>query len=74
MVDALYQRKILDLAQTLSGGAPGLLPRTSLTLKGGSLCLTLPPDLVDFAGEVVRKRHHKLARHLGVRPDIAISA
>jgi exopolyphosphatase / guanosine-5'-triphosphate,3'-diphosphate pyrophosphatase len=71
---ALALGKMLDLAQTLSGGAPGLLPRTSLTLKKGSLCLTLAPDLVDFAGEVVRKRHNKLARHLGVRPDIAISA
>ncbi|MCX8231582.1 MAG: hypothetical protein OTJ45_07155, partial [Alphaproteobacteria bacterium] len=71
---ALTLGKILDLAQTLCGGAPGLLPRTSLTLKGGSLCLTLPPDLVDFAGEVVRKRHNKLARHLGVRPEIAILA
>jgi len=71
---ALALGKMLDLAQTLSGGAPGLLPRTSLTLIKGSLCLTLAPDLVDFAGEVVRKRHNKLARHLGVRPDVQISA
>jgi exopolyphosphatase/guanosine-5'-triphosphate,3'-diphosphate pyrophosphatase len=71
---ALTLGKILDLAQTLCGGAPGLLPQTSLTLKGDSLCLTLPPDLADFAGEVVRRRHNKLARHLGVRPEIAILA
>jgi exopolyphosphatase / guanosine-5'-triphosphate,3'-diphosphate pyrophosphatase len=70
---ALALGKILDIAQTMSGGAPGLLPRTKLTLKGGSLRLTVPPDLVDFAGEVVRKRHNKLARHLGVRADIATS-
>ncbi|MDC0655178.1 Ppx/GppA family phosphatase [bacterium] len=71
---ALTLGKILDLAQTLSGGAPGLLPRTSLALTGSSLCLTLPADLADFAGEVVRKRHNKLARYLGVRPEVAILA
>jgi len=65
--------KLLDLAQTLSGGAPGLLPQTSLELVGDRLCLTLPAGLADFAGEVVRKRHNKLARHLDVRAEIAIS-
>jgi exopolyphosphatase/guanosine-5'-triphosphate,3'-diphosphate pyrophosphatase len=71
---ALTLGKILDLAQTMSGGAPGLLPQTTLTLEGDTLCLTLPPEIADFAGEVVSKRHNKLARHLGVRPAIAISA
>jgi exopolyphosphatase/guanosine-5'-triphosphate,3'-diphosphate pyrophosphatase len=70
---ALTLGKLLDLGHTLSGGAPGLLPRTSLKLIGDRLTLTLPSDLVDFAGEVVRKRHIKLARHLEARPEVEIA-
>lgn len=68
---AMTLGKILNLAHTLSGGAPGLLPRTRLELLNGGLHLTLPKELADFAGEVVQKRHNGLARHLGVEPVTA---
>ncbi len=71
---AMTLGKILNLAHTLSGGAPGLLPRTQLTLTVGALVLTLPSDLADFAGEVVQKRHNGLARHLEVVPTTVIAA
>ena len=70
---AITLGRILNLAHTLSGGAPGLLPRTSLRLVGDTLTLTLPADLADFDGEVVQKRLNRLARHLGAEHRIVVA-
>jgi exopolyphosphatase/guanosine-5'-triphosphate,3'-diphosphate pyrophosphatase len=61
----------LRLAQTLTGGAPGLLARTLLRRQGRSLILELPgePDL--FSSEAVERRFGRLAKAADAKPEIS---
>lgn len=55
----------LRLGHTMSGGAPGLLTRTSLSLDGGVLRLSVPGDGALYAREAFSRRLDKLAQELG---------
>lgn len=65
----------LRLAHTLSGSAPGLLPKAKLSVEGGKLILTIPhspsSDRDMFAGEAVERRLKSLAASLGLKSEIA---
>ena len=61
----------LRLAHTLSGGAPGLLPQTSLRRTTRSLVLELPKDSDIFLSEAVERRLRALARSVGLSAKIA---
>ncbi|MEK7706899.1 MAG: Ppx/GppA family phosphatase [Verrucomicrobiota bacterium] len=58
----------LQLAQALSGGAPGLLGRTSLKIAKGRLVLKLPRVRAPYMGETVERRLKTLARTLDLEP------
>ena len=64
----------LRLAHTLSGSAPGLLPKAPLSIVSDYLILTLPPGPSSerdmFAGEAVERRLKSLAASLGLKADI----
>ncbi len=63
--------RALHLAHTLTGGAPGLLPRTRLRRTKSRLTLELPKDSALFMSEAVERRLGRLARALGVKPRIS---
>lgn len=60
----------LRLAHTLSGGAPGLLPRTRLERDKERLVLELPDESAVFLSEAVERRCKSLARSLGLKAKI----
>lgn len=62
----------LRLAHTLSGGAPRLLARATLTCDDEELVLALPDDLALLSGDVVERRMKALAQAFGKRPRIAV--
>jgi exopolyphosphatase/guanosine-5'-triphosphate,3'-diphosphate pyrophosphatase len=55
----------LRLAQTLTGGATSLLERTSLTVSGEAVVLTLPADEEALTGLAVDRRLDAVAKALG---------
>jgi len=55
------------LAYTLTGGAPGLLHRTSVALEAASVALTIPEHTAIYTGEAVQRRLDALGRALGRR-------
>jgi exopolyphosphatase / guanosine-5'-triphosphate,3'-diphosphate pyrophosphatase len=55
----------LRLAHTLSGGAPGLLGRTSLEADEETLTLRLPDEEDIFVSEAATRRFKSLARSMG---------
>lgn len=55
----------LRLAHTLTGGATSLLERTSLTVSGESVVLTLPADEEALTGLAVDRRLDAVAKALG---------
>ncbi len=63
--------RALHLAHTLSGGAPGLLPRTRLRRTKAQLILELPKDGAVFMSEAVERRLGRLAKALGRKPRIS---
>lgn len=67
---ALVLGLALRLAHTLSGGATGLLERTSLKVSGERLVLTLPEDGSVPSGEAVQRRVDALAKALQRKGDI----
>lgn len=62
----------LRLAHTLSGGAMGLLSRTRLEIKGGTLSLVLEGPARDLNGAVVGRRLRALARALDLKADLRL--
>jgi exopolyphosphatase/guanosine-5'-triphosphate,3'-diphosphate pyrophosphatase len=64
----------LRLAQTLSGGAPGLLPHTRLECDDETLRLLIPPKNEVFYSDAVERRFKRLARATGRKEDIARQA
>ncbi|MGE0659194.1 MAG: exopolyphosphatase [Reyranellaceae bacterium] len=60
----------LRLAYNLSGGAPGLLPRTRLSRSKNVVTLTVPPALRNQLGDVTERRLASLAEAFGARPAI----
>lgn len=62
----------LRLAHTLSGGAPGLLPRTALRRQGRSVVLELPGEPEVFASEAVERRFGRLAKALDAKSELRI--
>lgn len=60
----------LRLAQTLSGGAPGLLRRTRLAPEEKRLSLQIPKDGAVFLSEAVERRLNRLARAISLKPQI----
>lgn len=64
----------LRLGATLSGGGPGVLPRTRLRSDDATLTLTLPPGTEAFGGEKVEGRLEALAQALGKQPRLEVEA
>ena len=64
--DALVLGCALDLAHTVSGGAPGLLTSMPLSLADGQIRLSVSEDHRSLDGEMVEKRLKALARALDV--------
>jgi exopolyphosphatase/guanosine-5'-triphosphate,3'-diphosphate pyrophosphatase len=60
----------LRLAQTVSGGAPGLLSQTRLKRTEKTLIFVPPLDATVFLSEAVERRFGRLARAMGLRPQI----
>ena len=69
----LYSAHVLglafNLAQALSGGAPGLLGRTRLKIGNGRLILRLPRVRAPYMGETAERRLKVLARVLDLEPE-----
>ena len=62
----------LRLAYNLSGGAPGLLPRTALRRGKGVMKLIVPPALRNQLGDVTERRLESLAEAFDCKPEIVI--
>lgn len=58
---------VLRLAHVLTGGTPGLLPRTRLACALGELAMSVPNDEPLYAGEAVEKALDRLARMMGLK-------
>jgi exopolyphosphatase / guanosine-5'-triphosphate,3'-diphosphate pyrophosphatase len=61
----------MRVAYIVSAAMPGVLPRTPLTVKQGSLVLRLEGEHATLAGERVTNRLKQLARLIGREPVIA---
>jgi exopolyphosphatase/guanosine-5'-triphosphate,3'-diphosphate pyrophosphatase len=55
----------LRLGHGLSGGVPGFLPATRLTIEGNKVILTLPADDPVFAPDLTDRRFDRLAKLAG---------
>jgi exopolyphosphatase/guanosine-5'-triphosphate,3'-diphosphate pyrophosphatase len=62
------------LAYTLTGGAPGLLGETYLSLEGDAVALSVPEHTAIYTGEAVQRRLDALARTLGRRGVVRLAA
>ena len=62
----------LRLGHTISGGAPGLLQRTKLTLDKRKVVLHLPADDAVFMTSAFDRRLDHLAQELGLAPSIVV--
>ncbi len=60
----------LRLAHVLSGGVPGLLDKAPLTLKSGTLTMTLSPNKNLFYSDAVDRLFKSLAKSLNVKAKI----
>jgi exopolyphosphatase/guanosine-5'-triphosphate,3'-diphosphate pyrophosphatase len=60
----------LRLGYTLTGGAPGLIARTRLSVENGDLVLAVPRDQPVFAAEAAQRRLDALGRALGRRATL----
>jgi len=58
----------MRIAYILSAAMPGILPRTTLTVRGEHLVLSVPRDLVALVNERVQTRLRQLARLIGRDP------
>lgn len=67
---ALVMGFALRLANTVSGGAPGLLSITRMEIAGDILRLVLPGEAEVFLGEAVERRLATLARAMNLKPEI----
>jgi exopolyphosphatase/guanosine-5'-triphosphate,3'-diphosphate pyrophosphatase len=76
--DATAEARTLGLAlrlgYTLSGGAPGIVARTSLDMVDRELVVTVPEDLAPLVGESVQRRLDALSRQLGCRGTVTVAA
>lgn len=63
----------LRLAHSLTGGAPGLLARTTLRRTRAHLVLELPRDDTVYRSEAVERHLGRLARSLGLKTRISAS-
>ncbi|PTW60428.1 exopolyphosphatase/guanosine-5'-triphosphate,3'-diphosphate pyrophosphatase [Breoghania corrubedonensis] len=57
---------VLRVGYLISAAMPGIILRTSLSVRGEDLELRLPNDLADLDGERVRKRLGRLAKMIGL--------
>ncbi len=62
----------LRLGHTLSGGAGGILGDCALQLLPGELCLRMPSQYADLAGDVLLRRLRQLAQAMGRKPRVDI--
>jgi exopolyphosphatase/guanosine-5'-triphosphate,3'-diphosphate pyrophosphatase len=62
---ALLLGLALRLAHTLTGGVPGLLPTTRLSMSGNRVLLTLPASDPAFAPDLSDRRYDRLAKLAG---------
>lgn len=62
----------LRLAYNLSGGAPGLLPRTALRRTKGAVRLIVPPALRNQLGDVTERRLEAVAEAFDSKAEIVI--
>lgn len=69
--DAVVLGRALDLAHTVSGGAPGLLASMPLSLADEKIHLSVSDDHRSLGGEMVDKRLNTLARARGLRAALS---
>jgi exopolyphosphatase/guanosine-5'-triphosphate,3'-diphosphate pyrophosphatase len=62
---ALLIGMALRLGHGLSGGVPGLLPTTGLSIDGKQVILSLPKDDPAFAPDLTDRRYDRLAKLAG---------
>jgi len=62
---ALLIGMALRLGHSLSGGVPGLLPTTKLSIDGKQVSLSLPKDDPAFAPDLTDRRYDRLAKLAG---------
>lgn len=65
---------LLRVASLIAGGHAGVLPRTRLEARGGTLTLVLPPDLQELMGERVSRRLGQLAKLSGQEPAVTVES
>ncbi|WP_424362680.1 exopolyphosphatase [Methylocystis parvus] len=63
---------VMRAAYVLAASMPGILPRTSLAIRGGVLALSLPADYADLASDRVLNRLKSVGRLVGVDAQIQI--
>lgn len=63
----------MRVAYSLSAAMAGILPQTTLDVRGETLVLTVPARLSDLVNERVHGRLRQLARLIGREPSIAIA-
>jgi exopolyphosphatase/guanosine-5'-triphosphate,3'-diphosphate pyrophosphatase len=60
----------LRVASLISGSMPGIIGRTRVEARGGSLALVLPTDLAPLGGARVMRRLAQIAKIAGLEPAI----
>ncbi|WP_164116615.1 Ppx/GppA family phosphatase [Sphingorhabdus sp. Alg239-R122] len=63
----------IRLAKRLSGGTDKFLTHCSIRVKQDRLQLLLQPEHAHFYGEVVERRHQKLAREMQLEAELVLS-
>ena len=60
----------MRVAYIVSAAMPGVLPRAPMTLDGGKVTVSLPPELVSLNSERLQSRLKQFARLIGGDPEI----
>ncbi len=70
---AIWWGLAIRLAKRLSGGTDKFLSKCSIRSRGGKLELLLKPEDAHYYGEVVARRHQKLAREMQLEPELVLT-
>ena len=73
MTRAVHWGLAIRLAKRLTGGTDGLLGQCSLRQRDGALQLVMQPDDAHLYGEIVERRHQKLAREMELEPELVVT-
>ena len=73
MQRAVYWGLAIRLAKRLTGGTDGLLGQCRLREEKGALQMVMRPADAHFYGEIVERRHQKLAREMDLEPELIVA-